>query len=86
MNYVIIKKLWNKILDRLKKVIMQNREPPIRREQPPKPDEQKRAAVGIVGGAILGGTIGGPPGAMAGLVIGGILAAIVNAQERKRTR
>jgi len=86
MNCGIIRKLRNKILDHLKKAIMQNREPVIRGERPPESDEQKRTAVGAIGGAMLGGAIGGPPGAVAGLVIGALLAAIKNEQERKRTK
>ena len=62
---------------------MQSRYPP-KQKKPSDPEEQKKTAVGIVGGGIIGGLFGGPPGAVAGLVIGGILAAIVNEQERKR--
>jgi len=62
---------------------MQSKYTPEQR-RPPTPEEQKRTAAGLVGGAVLGGVIGGPPGALAGLVIGTILAAIVNDQERKR--
>ena len=63
---------------------MQKREPPSTSQRPPNPEEQKRTAVGLIGGGVMGGLIGGPPGALAGFVIGGILAAIANEQEKRK--
>lgn len=45
-------------------------------------EAQKRVAVAVIGGALLGGAIGGPLGAVAGLVIGAILAGIRNRRKQ----